>query len=553
MKIFKTQILIASLLVFMGSCKKADLDVTNLNNPSYSVLQTESGILSFASGFYKIGFGDQSVASLDDGLGFGMLTIVYGFHESMGDNIYIPWGNNNFKFADNPQWVKLDNGDTVFNPIGAGQKFEMKLRNSRAYGATNAFLPEWTYMYFLNNSANVLLSKVDGTTFAGDADTKKKVLKAWSYWWKGYAYSRIGSMYIAGLKIDEPNATNGTYLTNAALITEANANFDKAKTILAGLTAGGAFDAILKSIIPDYMQVLPDGSTAIPTPATWVKNINSMKARNLLANTPLSSMNAAKWIELQTLVDAGVTSASDYVFLMRNYTDNALSFTNNFAYDGSVIGYTAGEGNTYFVSERLIQDFDPTDKRLLNNFDLMATPEVNRRGRGITFGTRYYLTDAEYTSNNGAIKHYNSTPSTVNFYLSASYEENQLMKAEALINSSQIDAGIAVLNAVRAHQGAGVSSPNGLTLDQAKEEIRKERRCALLFRGVAFYDLRRIGALADASLGGGRKGAVVLNAKGVVQKNATINYNYLTYWDVPQNELDFNAPASGSAPVKAPN
>ncbi len=553
MKIFKTQILIASLLVFMGSCKKADLDVTNLNNPSYSVLQSESGILSFASGFYKIGFGDQSVASLDDGLGFGMLTIVYGFHESMGDNIYIPWGNNNYKFADNPQWVKLDNGDTVFNPIGAGQKFEMKLRNSRAYGATNAFLPEWTYMYFLNNSANVLLSKVDGTTFAGDADTKKKVLKAWSYWWKGYAYSRIGSMYIAGLKIDEPNATNGTYLTNAELITEANANFDKAKTILAGLTSGAAFDAVLTSIIPDYMRVLPSGTTAIPTPASWIKNINSMKARNLLANTPLSAMNAAKWAELRTLVDAGVTSASDYVFLMRNYKDNALSFTNNFAYDGSVIGYTAGEGNTYFVSERLIQDFDPTDKRFLNNFDLMTTPEVNRRGRGITFGTRYYLTDALYSSNNGAIKHYNSTPGTVNFYLSASYEENQLMKAEALINTSQIDDGIAILNAVRAHQGAGISSPNGLTLDQAKEQIRKERRCALVFRGVAFYDLRRIGALADASLGGGRKGAVVLDGKGVVQNNATVNYNYLTYWDVPQNELDFNAPASGSAPVKNPN
>lgn len=553
MKIFKTQILIASLLVFMGSCKKADLDVTNLNNPSYSVLQTESGILSFASGFYKIGFGDQAVASLDDGLGFGMLTIVYGFHESMGDNIYIPWGNNNFKFADNPQWVKLDNGDTVFNPIGAGQKYEMKLRNARAYGATNAFLPEWTYMYFLNNSANVLLSKVDGTTFSGDADTKKKVLKAWSYWWKGYAYSRIGSMYIAGLKIDEPNATNGTYLTNTAMIAEANANFDKAKTILTGLTAGGAFDAVLQSIIPDYMQVLPDGSAAIPTPASWIKNINSMKARNLLANTPLSAMNAAKWTELKGLVDEGVTSASDYVFLMRNYTDNSKSFTNNYAYDGSVQGYTAEIGNTYFVSERLIQDFDPADKRLANNFDVMPTPEVNRRGRGITFGTRYYLFDAAYTSSNGAIQYYNSTPSTVNFYLSASYEENQLMKAEALINSSQIDAGIAVLNSVRAHQGAGISSPNGLTLDQAKEEIRKERRCALLFRGVAFYDLRRIGALADASLGGGRKGAVVLDGKGVVQYNATINYNYLTYWDVPQNELDFNAPASGSAAVKTPN
>jgi hypothetical protein len=26
----------------------------------------------------------------------------------------------------------------------------------------------------------------------------------------------------------------------------------------------------------------------------------------------------------------------------------------------------------------------------------------------------------------------------------------------------------------------------------------------------------------------------------------------MPYWDVPQNELDFNAPQSGSAAVKAP-
>ncbi|MBC7720883.1 MAG: RagB/SusD family nutrient uptake outer membrane protein, partial [Pedobacter sp.] len=139
-----------------------------------------------------------------------------------------------------------------------------------------------------------------------------------------------------------------------------------------------------------------------------------------------------------------------------------------------------------------------------------------------------------------------------NFYLGVSYEENQLMKAEALINSNQIDAGVAIINAVRTYQGAAISSPTGLSLALAKEELRKERRCALLFRGVAFYDLRRIGMTDDVSKGGGRTGCTVLSATGVVNTNATINYNYLSYWDVPQNELDFNAPASGSAPVKNP-
>ncbi|MBC7720685.1 MAG: hypothetical protein H7068_01610, partial [Pedobacter sp.] len=310
LKIFKISTLVLISSLFAVSCNKADLDVTNLNNPSYSVLSSESGILAFASGFYKIGFGDQTVGSLDDGLGFGFHIIVQGFHESMGDNIYVPWGNNSFKFADNPQSVKLDNGSLVPNPIGQGQIFELKLRNDRAFGASNAFLPEWTYMYFLNNSANVLLSKVDGTSFSGDTDTKKKALKAWCYWWKGYAYSRIGSMYYAGLKIDDANATNGVFLTHDALITEANTNFDKANTILSTLTTGGAFDYVLQQIIPTYMQFNPNGTAGIPTPAAWIKNINSMKARNLLVNTRLSAMTTTNWTQLQTFANTGVSSGS---------------------------------------------------------------------------------------------------------------------------------------------------------------------------------------------------------------------------------------------------
>ncbi len=552
LKILKNSALVimSSLLAF--SCKKADLDVTNLNNPSYSVLSSESGILSFASGFYKTGFSDQGVSSLDDGLGYGFHIIVQGFHESMGDNIYVPWGNNSFKFADNPQWVKLDNGTQVNNPIGQGQIAELKLRNARAYGASNAFLPEWTYMYFLNNSANVLLSKIDGTTFSGDADTKKKVLKAWAYWWKGYAYSRIGSMYYAGLKVDEANATNGAFLSHDAMITEANANLDKASAIIATLNVGGGFDYVMQQIIPTYMQFNPNGTAGIPTPTAWTKNINSMKARNLLANTKLSDMNAASWTQLQTYTNAGVASGNDYVFLMKNYVDNSKSFTSNFAYDGSAQGYTAEPGNTFFMSERLIQDFRVTDKRFLNNFSLLSSPEVYRRGRSITFGTRYYLNDAINVTNNGAIQYYNSTPNVDNFYIGVSYEENQLMKAEVLINTAQIDAGISIINSVRTYQGAGISSLNGLTLTAAKEELRKERRCALLFRGVAFYDLRRLGMTDDVSKGGGRTGCTVLSATGAVNTNATINYNYLSYWDVPQNELDFNAPTAGSAPVRNP-
>lgn len=541
-----------SLLLFfgvfaLGSCKKTTLETQNLNQPSYSVLENENGMYAYAKGFYKIGFGDQGVGSLDDGLGYGMLLIVQGMHEGMGDNIFVPWGNNNFKFLDNPLWVKLDNGTKVNNPIGQGQIYEGKLRNARAYGATNQFLPEWTYMYFLNNSANVLLSKVDGITFSGDAATKKKILQAWAYWWKGYAYSRIGSMYIAGVIAETPNSTNGTFVDRTAMITEANKNFDKAVTLLTGLTSGGDYDEVLKQIIPGYMQPAKYGG--IPTPAGWVKNINTMKARNLLVNKKASDMTAADWAQILTLTNAGLTGPTDYPFLVKTFTDNSKSiFDKDY---GSAGSYAATDDPTYYPSERLIQDYKVGDKRKANNFDLRTSAVINIRGRGITFGTRYYLVDGGNA--NGAYTYFDFAIGATDYFIAGTYEENMLMKAEALMNTSQIDAGVAIIDAIRTYQGAGISSGAGLTLVQAKEELRKERRCALFLRGLAWYDLRRLGMNLSVDEGGtGRSGCVVLDANGAVNTNCQINYAYLTYWDVPQNELDFNAPASGSAPIKSP-
>ncbi|HVV06128.1 MAG TPA: hypothetical protein VHC96_17980 [Puia sp.] len=62
---------------------------------------------------------------------------------------------------------------------------------------------------------------------------------------------------------------------------------------------------------------------------------------------------------------------------------------------------------------------------------------------------------------------------------------------------------------------------------RAIEEVSRERRIGLYLRGVAFYDARRWGVTEPVVSGGGRAGD----------------------WDVPQNELDFNIPASGSAPT----
>jgi hypothetical protein len=529
-------------LLIMQSCKKNTLEVQNLNLPSLDALNSEAGVISYSKGFYKIGFGDQPVSSLDDGLGWGMMLIVLGAHEAMGDNIFIPWGNNNYKYMDGPLWVKLDNGTTIPNPIGQGQPFEMKLRNDRAFNATNGFLPEWTYMYFLNNSANVLLSKVDATTFSGDAAAKKNVLKAWAYWWKGYAYCRIGSMYIAGLIAETPNSTNGSFVTNTAMVAEGIKNLDKALALLTPMSAAGGYTEVMSQVIPAFLQV-----PGLMSPAQWVKNINTFKARSILVNKKVSAMTSADWTSIKTLVDAGI-GASDYEFQARTFPDNSKSiFDKDF---GTAHSYTATNDPTYFVSERLIQDYNPGDKRMTNNFSLLPSAVVNKRGRSITFGTRYFLKDGG--NGNGAYTYFHFDYGVDKYYLAGSYEENELMKAECLIQLGSIDAGVTIINNIRTLQGAGFTSPMGLSKAAALEELRKERRCALFLRGLAFYDARRLGITDDVSKGGGRPNSVVLDGGGLVNTKALINYNYMPYWDVPQNELDFNAPLTGSAPVKAP-
>ncbi len=549
-------LIILAGFVFFAGCKKSSLEVTNLNQPTAEILTNEGAILSYAKGFYNIGFNDVKINSLDDGLGYGMMWIVNAFHESMGDNIFIPWGNNSFKFADNPTSVKLDNGTVVPNPIGQGNPFELKLRNDRAFGASNSFLPEWTYMYFLNNSTNVLLSKIDEISYSGDAATKKNVLKAWAKWWKGYAYCRIGSMYIAGLIIDAPNGTNGTFVTNTKMIEEGLKNLDEAAAILSA-TSGEAYNEVMERIMTTYLR----GAKGVPTAAEWVRNINTLKARSILINKKVADMTAGDWTNIKSLVDEGIQS-DDYAFVIKTFADNSLSIIrtdNTFETDisgnivfrggGPLQSEVAGENNTGFISERLIQDFKDGDKRRSNNFDLLSSAVIYKRGRSITFGTRYKLLTGG--KGNGAYTYFNGDPGQDLLYIGGSYEENELMKAECLIQTGQINQGLVVIDAVRSFQNAELpASGIGLNKQQALEELRKERRCALAFRGLAFYDYRRNGITEDVSKGGGRTACVVLDQAGVPNTNALINYNYLPYWDVPQNELDFNPPAAGSAKVK---
>ena len=216
------------------------------------------------------------------------------------------------------------------------------------------------------------------------------------------------------------------------------------------------------------------------------------------------------------------------------------------------------------------EDYVPASTLVTDNLELHldALNSSSYSGSGTTWsdlsgesnnGTITNSSEVVYNSNGwfdwtdgpgfDSIGGYVSLPNTA-ITLGGTYEENELMKAEALIMTGQIDAGVKAIDAVRAYQGAGLPAiAAGLSQTDAYEQLRRERRIALAFRGLSFYDARRWDIIApDKS----RTGVTVVSVTGAVSTNATIVYGFLDYWDVPDNELAYNPAEAGSAPTTNP-
>lgn len=546
MKNIKILFSFLALLTLLVACTK-ELDVTNPNQPTTGSANSESGIIALAQGgVYVNGF-----RTVKEG---GFWGTVFGdpwaYHDFMGDIIAAEAANQRSNELSSASYVVLDDGTKVPNPNSpVAQPAMLRQVNINANQGDNPVYYEWAFMYGLNNACNNILELADKVSFTGDANVKKGVLKAWAYWWKGYAYARIGSMYIAGIINDAASTTNGKYVANTAIIAESNSNFDKATTILSGLSAGGDYDKVLGALIPGFFQV---GKGGILTPDMWKRNINSMKARNLLVNTRSKEMTAAQWQSLLDLTNNGIRAA-DFVFTGRsNASGDFVSATGNLPATLAIGPTTAGV--SFRISERFIQEFKTGDKRLENNFiNYSATPWIGNNDRNNKFNTRWGM-----VSNGkglaGVVIYGSRDAGAYELYLAATYEENELTKAEALINTGKIEEGLKIVDAIRTLQGAGIAAVAGTGLDAAgaKEELRRERRVVLPFRGLSFYDARRWGVIDDVSKGGGRTNAVILDKNSKLSTKATINYNYMDYWDVPDNELAYNQPAAGSAAIKNP-
>ena len=539
-----TKILLFALVIISSfiSCKK-ELDVKNTNQPVPESALQEAGMIAFAQGgIYRNGFINLKH---EDGVYGYFWSGAIGFHEMMGDAIGIEAANafsNQLGVANS---VTLDNGEVVINPNSPKLQYDLiRSINQNANQGQNPLFYEWAYMYSMISSCNFILENIEKVTFAIEGPTKIATLKTWAYWWKGFAYARIGSIYYAGLINNASKTTNSNYVTKEAIIAESNKNLDLCATAMDLATNASVFAATQALLLPSFTQVGKGGALTI---AEWKRNINTLKARNIVVNKKVSDMTSGDWGTVLSLTIAGVLP-TDKVFTGRSNTAGDFLSPASGTVASKVQSAQPGDG-TYKLSERLVQDFKPGDRRLANNI-AQGTTWIGNSDRGNIFNTRFRLINKGLGM--AGVKVYTNTDAGAEeIFLASSYEENALMRAEALINTGSIDAGLAFVDAVRTFQGAGLAavSGSGLLLAQAREELRRERRCALPFIGLSFYDARRLGIIDP---GVGRTGAVVISKIGVVNTNAKIEYGFLDYWDVPDNELASNPPATGSAPTKNP-
>jgi hypothetical protein len=550
--------LLIMLLLITSSCKK-QLDVKDPNDPTFDVnVSDEAGITSYAKGgiyWNAFNYGDVW-------LGDSYFSLPWGYHELMGDEIGGGQGSNNQTTTMGvPDRFQADPNDpsTVFvNPSPQASGIIRGFNTTAATAnANNALYYEWINMYAMIYVCNLTLEHLDGISLTTD---KANTVKAWAYWWKGYAYAQIGTLYYAGVIVDQSNILVNKFVSQAAIIDESNKNLNQALSLLSGISSQGDYNNIISQLIPSQNQV---GLGQPLSSAQWIRTINTMLARNILLNhlspfvngnpdatiakSTITPMTAADWQAVITFCNNGVQEG-DNVFTGRTSASNSFFSPEG----GSVAGIltASNQTTTYKLSERLIQQFKAGDKRLAN----FSTSDGTFYGDANTNSTRYSLVDGVDAGLTGIPILGSREVGGLEIYIGPTYEENQLMLAEANIRTANIPAGLALIDEVRDYQGAGIAhiGGSGLTLSQAMQELTMERLAALALRGLSFYDSRRWGWTYAIANGGGRYGSTLL-FNGNVYTNATIDYNFMDYWDVPADEIAKNAPSSDSVPVVNPN
>lgn len=245
---------VAAIMLVSSACTK-QLDVKDPNDPTFAGnVNTEGGIAAYAQGsVYWNGF------SYGDGwLGDSYFSLPWGYRELMGDVVGGGQGSNNqtttMGVPDSFVADPTNAAATTFTNTSPQATGIIRGFNDPASTANgnNALYYEWTNMYAMINGCNITLENV-GSIASLSAD-KLKTVQAWAYFWKGYAYAQLGSMYYAGLIEDKSATINNKYVDHNAIIAESDKQLKLAQTTLSAISNQGDYLTMIAELIPQQNQ-----------------------------------------------------------------------------------------------------------------------------------------------------------------------------------------------------------------------------------------------------------------------------------------------------------
>ena len=202
------------LSLWLTSCSKDSLNLENPNEKGLETLKTEEGIEKFTIGTYEPLRYRYRVSNYT----WAALTL----HNLMGDATSAFAGNLGFRAGNTPYTITRPNGTVVPSTLGASQATIFEIDNTRDKGEDNGMHNEWSALYGLIGHCNVALQLLNNNEVAfqgADANTKLKTYKAWYLWWKGFAYSRLGSLYSKAVITNQYNQLLKTFLAPLAKVT----------------------------------------------------------------------------------------------------------------------------------------------------------------------------------------------------------------------------------------------------------------------------------------------------------------------------------------------
>lgn len=506
----------------MVSACEEELNVTNPNNPTPEIVLTEEGLKRQALGVWDAPPGSENVP------GFVWPWVAWTLHEAMGDNVVLPWINFDWnRFFGNIELIEYSDGTPAWsprqqaNPARSQAEWANFVNDRQVTGG--GYEAYWQTAYSFNVEANRMLAALDeGVPFIDNAQAKEDAYRAWAHYWKGYAYSLVGLFYEQGIVNDEPAGTNdplGTnndFKTSAEMIAASQAELDLA------LQTASQFDVIANVVIPGFF---PTDVTA----ASFVQNIYTLKARNLLMSKRRPELTPADWQQIKDWANQGLMTNNGAMLIESDESTYMTTATHRWRLSTNIWAR---------VSPRVVQILAENggDQRL-SRFEFTSA--------GGSFANR--VTQPQINSpwlTVDGTPYASSTPGSAPQYI-LSAEENKLMLAEAELALGNPGVAAGWIDDVRSMplQQAGLAPLGTATL----QDIRNERKVALFGRAVAFYDARRLGDIDAKADGGGIFGVWVYhidaNNNLVLDEGANLFFDFLPYYAIPDAEAVFNGTA----------